>query len=145
VRVEAWVESLGAAGVEAAEACAEVVLVTAERRLSRPLPHDLRRLYTAADGLYDKPGDWWKVWPLSRLVDENLRVWATAALDEALLAFGDDGTGDPFCVTSDDPMTVVRWSWIDHAIESQVGGMADFMREWIDIGAWPIPAADTDR
>ena len=96
------------------------------------------------NGLYDRSGEWWVVWPVTRMVDENLRVWATGELDQALLAFGDDGTGNPFCVDRGDPMAVVRWSWIDAAVESKMGRMADFMRAWIAPCAWPIPA-DGDR
>ena len=49
MRREAWVEALGAGGVEAGVACPEVVLASAERRLSRTLHDDLRRLYAAAE------------------------------------------------------------------------------------------------
>lgn len=57
-------------------------------------PLSLRSLYLAADGTFRANGEWWVVWPLSRLVDENLTAWHDGTLEGSLLAFGDDGAGD---------------------------------------------------
>jgi hypothetical protein len=49
-----------------------------------------------------------------------------------LLAFGDDGTGNPFCVDLDGPHdAVVRWNWIELDVEYREGSMADFRSTWL--------------
>jgi hypothetical protein len=49
-----------------------------------------------------------------------------------LLAFGDDGTGNPFCVDLDGLHdAVMRWDWIDLDVEYREGSMADFRSTWL--------------
>ena len=75
----------------------------AERRLGVRIPNSLRALYSDGDGRYDDGGHWWVVWPIDQLVAENEEYWREGWLDRSLLAFGDDGTGDPFCLSTTTP------------------------------------------
>ena len=134
-----WLALIRARGVRPGPAATPTVLREAERKLGRPLPAALDLLYLAADGLFNDAGQWWVVWPLTRVVDDTLAAWKTG-LDHGLIAFGDDGTGNPFCVriTGEDP-TVLRWNWIDLGVESPAGPIGDFLSEWAGIPLWPPP------
>jgi SMI1 / KNR4 family (SUKH-1) len=107
-------------------------ITDAETRLGVTFPTTVRALYEEADGTYNVAGQWWVVWPLERLVTDNERAWSEERLPRSLLAFGDDGTGDPFCVQlgSEDDV-VLRWSWIDNDVQVAEGSMAKFAAEWI--------------
>lgn len=105
-------------------------LAEAENRLDKRLPTSVQSLYVAVDGVFDAIGQWWVVWPLDRLVTDNLSAWRDGALDESLLAFGDDGTGDQFCVRVDDGTRVVRWSCIDRAVVEHMT-FDEFESEWL--------------
>ena len=109
-------------------------LAAAEDRLGLSLPDRVRALYSGGDGRYRSDGQWWVVWPLARLVDENPTAWSQGGLSPSLLAFGDDGSGNPFCVPLDtDDDVVLRWSWIDSDVETREGSFAEFLREWVDV------------
>jgi len=112
----------------------------AQGKLDVTLPPALREVYEGGDGRFREDGQWWVVWPLTRLVDENLNGWRDGRLPPSILAFGDDGAGDPFCVflgeTRDE---VVRWSQIDGDVESSIGSMADFERLWVLPTRFPCP------
>ena len=70
------------------------------------------------------------VWPLDRLIMENKEAWRKG-LPTALVAFGDDGTGNPFCVEVGDASSeVLRWNWIDLAVERSEGSVAEFTAHW---------------
>jgi hypothetical protein len=60
-------------------------------------------LYLASDGVFDRVGQWCVIWPLSEIVTRNLQAWALEDVPgrQALVGFGDDGTGAPFCVPRD--------------------------------------------
>ena len=96
--------------------------------MGRALPPVLRRLYAAADGLFDDSGEWWIVWPVDRVASDNMRAWSAGELASDLLAFGDDGTGNPFCIQHED--RVVHWSWIDGAVALVIGDFDTFLVEW---------------
>jgi hypothetical protein len=68
-------------------------------------------------------------WPLYRLVKENEDVRRVSSLPQSLIAFADDGTGNPFCVAIDDDR-IVRWSWIDSEVERSAGTAEEFLAEW---------------
>ena len=102
-----------------------------ERELGVPLPEALRSLYETSDGRFDEEGQWWVVWPLDRLVGENTDAWRQGLLPSTLVAFGDAGTGNPFCVeVGNTSSEVLRWSWIDLAVERSEGSMDQFIAEW---------------
>ncbi|MDI3405055.1 SMI1/KNR4 family protein [Streptomyces cavernicola] len=73
----------------------------AERRLGGPLPGQLVALLRESDGIEGPYGED-LVWPLSRIVADNLHFWSDRSLAELympftpLLFFGDDGGGDQF-------------------------------------------------
>jgi cell wall assembly regulator SMI1 len=107
-------------------------IVEVETQLGVALPPPLRSLYEHGDGRFRPDGQWWVVWPLNRLLVDNLDAWRRGWLPRSLLAFGDDGTGNPFCVDIDEGESdVLRWNWIDEAVERSEGPMADFIAEWI--------------
>jgi hypothetical protein len=110
--------------------CDEGQLAAAENRLGKRLPASVRSLYVAVDGVFDADGQWWVVWPLDRLVTDNLSARRDGTLDDQLLAFGDDGTGDPFCVRLDDGARVARWSCIDRAVVEDMT-FEEFESEWL--------------
>lgn len=72
------------------------------------------------------------VWPLARVVEDNQHAWGAGTLPRDLLAFGDDGTGNPFCLSLSSPADeVLRWNWIDREVEVQEGTLQEFIREWL--------------
>jgi len=89
-------------------------------------------LYLTSNGMYDRSGQWCVVWPLDRLVSDILSAWQEGRVPTALIAFGDDGIGNPFCLreTDDAASLVFRWSWIDNQVEQDEGTMAEFLAEW---------------
>lgn len=106
-----------------------------ERRLSVTFPARLRRLYDESDGRFSEAGQWWVVWPLDRLVEDNERAWGDGMLARHLLAFGDDGTGNPFCVAlNSDADQVLRWNWLDQDVEVNEGSIDTFLRTWLHGG-----------
>jgi hypothetical protein len=111
---------------------AERRVAEAEQRLGVRLPERVRALYAASDGRYAEAGQWYVVWPLGRVVEDNQRAWSDGTLPRELVAFGDDGTGNRFCV-SPAFMTdeVLRWNSIDLAVEASEGTVAQFVKEWL--------------
>ncbi|MGZ6772777.1 MAG: SMI1/KNR4 family protein [Mycobacteriaceae bacterium] len=108
-------------------------VASAESLLSVRFPERLRELYVESDGRFSESGQWWVVWPLERLVEDNQRAWSDLTLSRQLLAFGDDGTGAPFCVAlNSDAGEVLRWNWLDQDVEVNEGDMAQFLRVWLD-------------
>ena len=77
----------------------------AEATLDATFPGELRELYRVSDGVFNRPGQWFVVWPLAHVVDRNMFDWSEAGVRDAdrltLLGFGDDGTGAAFCVPRD--------------------------------------------
>jgi cell wall assembly regulator SMI1 len=110
--------------------CDQGRLLEVEAALGAMLPDRLRAQYRVADGRYRQDGQWWVVWPLDRLAADNPDVWKSGMLSRDLLAFGDDGTGNPFCVPLDGRDEVVRWSWIDGDAVRSEGTLAQFVAEW---------------
>src|SRR5215475_6313367 len=85
----------------------------AEARVSAQLPDDLRQLYLTSDGVWDIAGQWFVVWPLAQPVDANAVLAEDNEWSEAdLVAFGDDGTGNPFCFMRSAP-GIYFWSHND--------------------------------
>ena len=133
-----WRADAVASGVTPGRPCTLEELDAAERSLGRAIPADLRSLYEAADGFFDQAGQWFVVWPLERLVSDNVRSWSEGRLRRDLLAFGDDGTGNPFCVPTNEarPREVIRWSWIDDDVEDAVATQ-EFFSIWTTLRAFP--------
>jgi cell wall assembly regulator SMI1 len=118
--------------VEAGPGCTSEALRAAERLLGVRLPERLRDLYRAGDGRYRSDGEWWVVWPLERITAETARAWEQGMLPQDLLAFGDNGTGNPFCVPLHGDDEVILWSWIDGALEGSEGTLSQFLHRWVE-------------
>jgi hypothetical protein len=77
------------------------LVAAAEQRLRCSLPSELGRLLQETDGIVGHYGAE-TVWPLERIVEDNLRFWSDSVLADlympfdALLFFGDNGGGDQF-------------------------------------------------
>ncbi|HEY9467796.1 MAG TPA: SMI1/KNR4 family protein [Vicinamibacterales bacterium] len=108
-------------------------LASTEKALDATLPPDLRALYLITDGVFDPAGEWFVFWPLADVVDRNLADWLTYRASPTrsdLLAFGDDGTGDPFCVARDGGDAVFYWSPIDDTATCLANTIIDFWTRW---------------
>ena len=111
---------------------AERIVRDAEEQLGVLVPEPVRVLYAASDGRRNDAGQWDVVWPMARVVEENRRAWAERTLPREMLAFGDDGTGAPFCVSlATHRDEVLRWNWIDAAVETGEGTVEDFSSKWL--------------
>src|SRR5205085_9053221 len=104
----------------------------AEAELGSSLPEALRAVYVSGDGRYRDDGEWWVLWPLARVVEDTKAGWKNGSLPHSVVAFGDDGTGDPFCIETDEAgsQVVLRWSAIDGTAVGNEGAVEDFLRRW---------------
>jgi SMI1 / KNR4 family (SUKH-1) len=117
-------------GVELQPAASEAEVVRAEALLGAALPAELRALYLATDGVFDKPGQWFVVWPLAEVITRNLRAWAEEPTDRReLVGFGDDGTGATFCVPRDGGGVLV-WNTLDGQAYRLADSVAQFWSGW---------------
>ena len=108
------------------------VVAESESALGVTLPVALRELYLESDGVWDEPGQWFVIWPLVRVVEQNRGDWgAGSAARDAWIAFGDDGTGNPFCVQRSGGDDVYFWSSIDQEATLLASDAAVFWRAWI--------------
>lgn len=99
--------------------------------LGAVLLDDLRRLYLTTDGIFDKSGQWFVVWPLVEILAGNHRDWAVSAAGRrALLGFGDDGTGAPFCVPRNGGPGVFIWNPIDEQAYRLTDTLGQFWSGW---------------
>jgi hypothetical protein len=97
------------------------------------LPDELRVLYQAADGVFDRAGQWFVVWPLAEVVARNRAVWAYETADRrGLIGFGDDGAGGEFCVPADGSAGVFVWNPIDGVPHPLADTIAGFWAGWSD-------------
>src|SRR3954468_3247219 len=75
----------------------------AQVRIGLPFPAPLASLYGFCNGVYQPGGHIWIVFQVSELVTENVLLRQTDdAFPRSLIAFGDLGLGEPFCI---DPTT----------------------------------------
>jgi hypothetical protein len=102
----------------------------AEVALRLAFPETLRDLYLISNGVFDEPGQWFVIWPLSELISRNQQAWSTESGERTqLIGFGDDGTGDPFCIRSNGE--VLAWSPIDGQATHLAQELASFWRAWL--------------
>ena len=125
-------EVIGVDGYEYGPPATPQQINAVEEQLGSRLPMTLRDLYLRSNGVLDKAGQWWVIWPLDRLVESIQSAWNYARLPRLLVAFGDDGTGNPFCMRADDDdgTLVLRWSWIGKDVEQDEGDFTEFLTEW---------------
>ena len=100
-------------------------LAEAESALGTLFPDELVRLNKAANGQYSVHGQWWVVWPLDRMAEADPWLRHIEGYLDAWIAFGDDGTGDPYCFHRAD-QSVSRLSMIDLGHERVAIGLPDF-------------------
>ncbi|KEG42814.1 MULTISPECIES: SMI1/KNR4 family protein [Streptomyces althioticus group] len=106
----------------------------AERRLGRAVPARLGALLRETDGVADAYRTD-VVWPLARIVEQNLMFWSGEAFAglympfDPLLFFGDNGGGDQFAlVVTPERDDVFVW---DHETDSRIwvaGGIDEYLR-----------------
>lgn len=78
---------------------AEEDLTRVGAALGATLPTALRDLYLVSDGVWDATGQWFVIWPLADVAECNHAArQVEGAARKELIGFGDDGTGNPFCV-----------------------------------------------
>lgn len=115
----------------------DAALTDAERRLAIELPSDLRRLLAESDGVLGEYG-LGLVWPVARIVEDNLSFRSNADFRDLYMAFdqqlffGDAGNGDQFAFS----LVGVLWdknvfAW-DHENDSRTWVAPDLSRylEW---------------
>ncbi|MEU4675160.1 SMI1/KNR4 family protein [Amycolatopsis sp. NPDC023774] len=120
-------------GVVLQAPAAAVDLAAAETALDATLPEALRELYLVTDGVFDGPGQWFVVWPLSDVVERNRADWSSSVQGTArvdLVGFGDDGAGAPFCVPRAGGSGVFVWSAIDAAATRLADTVEEFYARW---------------
>ena len=131
---QSWLELLAAGEYLLAPGATAAELDIAERRIGAGFPADLRALYQASNGVDDPRGHWRVVWRLDELVEAALEVSVLTKWPTTLLAFGDDGCGDPFCMTLTEPHEVHVWHRIDGESVRLAATLEEFWRGW-DSGA----------
>lgn len=126
-----WRAVLADDGNELQPAASEVEVRRVEVLLGAVLPADLRGLYLASDGVFDKPGQWFVVWPLAQIVQRNRRAWVEEHAErERLVGFGDDGTGTAFCVPRKGSVGVFAWNPIDERAYWLADSVVEFWAGW---------------
>jgi hypothetical protein len=77
--------------------------------------------------VFDKPGQWFVVWPLAEVVTRNRQAWAAeSTARQEFVGFCDYGTGAPFCVPRDGSIGVSTWN----SIEQRADRLADTVEEF---------------
>ncbi|WP_232304106.1 SMI1/KNR4 family protein [Pseudofrankia sp. DC12] len=118
-------------GYDLRQGADEAEISAAESRLHVLVPLALRDLLAASNGVFDRVGQWFVVWPLSRIVQDNSEAWELEGRDRrAYLGFGDDGTGNPFCMRLDGSCAVFIWSPIEREATSISDDLASFWCGW---------------
>jgi hypothetical protein len=69
-----------------------------EADLDFALPQDLRELYLTSNGVYTRGSEYYYLWPIDRVSADNMEPIRSHPW---LIAFGDNGCGEPFCVRRD--------------------------------------------
>jgi hypothetical protein len=127
-----WRQLLSAdGGYELRPGAAASEIAAAETALAAAFPAELRQLYLATDGVFDHPGQWFVIWPLSQIVTRNRQAWPQAGpARRELVGFGDDGTGAPFCVPRDGGTGIFAWSAIDRKATLLASSLPGFWSRW---------------
>lgn len=120
-------------GYELCPGAATGAVAVVEAVLKAVFPEDLREVYLASNGVFDRPGQWFVIWPLSEVVTRNREAWSLedSPARRRLVGFGDDGTGAPFCVPRDGGGGVFAWSAIGGEATLLAGTVAGFWPGWV--------------
>lgn len=118
----------------------EVALSAAEGQLRVQLPSDLRGVLAESDGVGGEYG-LGLVWPLSRIVEDNLRFRSDPGFRELympfepLLFFGDAGNGDQFAFRLVGPVRgddVYGWNHEDDSRTWVAPDLRRYLEWWAD-------------
>lgn len=60
-----------------------------------------------------------------------LQAEAEGGFPSGLVAFGDDGTGTPFCVATPGDQPICRWSPIDPQVQILADNLDSFLDRWL--------------
>jgi hypothetical protein len=103
VQVEDWAAIRTLKDVDLRPPAGLTEIEAASGQVGLRFPPDLVSMYQFCDGVYQPDGYLWIVWPLSDVVEQNewLRC-SQADFPRSMIAFGDFGLGEPFCI---DPST----------------------------------------
>ncbi|WP_249998181.1 SMI1/KNR4 family protein [Actinoplanes sp. M2I2] len=116
-----------AEGFQLRPGATEENLAAYEKQLEACFPLQLRKLYLVSDGVFDERGRWFVIWPLSELPWRNQHDWGKDGARRCeLVAFGDDGTGAPFCVPRDGGPGVFVWDPLTAAPQWLANDVGDF-------------------
>jgi hypothetical protein len=120
-------------GYELIPGAAAGQIAAAETALEAVFPADLRQLYLLSNGVFDRAGQWFVIWPLAEVITRNRQAWAQdgSPVRRELVGFGDDGTGAPFCVRRDGGSGISAWSPIDGQATLLARSVAGFWSGWV--------------
>jgi SMI1/KNR4 family protein SUKH-1 len=106
-------------------------LAAYEQELSASLSFDVRELYLVSDGVFDRNGRRFILWPLLESIRRNTREWFDAEPGRGeLVAIGDDGTGGRICVPRDGNSGVFLWDPLVAAPRWLANDLGDFWVGW---------------
>jgi len=124
-------------GVRLQSGVTDEELRDAEADLGCHLPQKLTSLYYRTDGVWDEPGQWFVIWALADIVARNREASQVEALArQQWIGFGDDGTGNPFCVARRGGEAVYYWSPIDQEATFLADDLPSF---WTARAAMTLP------
>ncbi|TLS41968.1 SMI1/KNR4 family protein [Streptomyces montanus] len=117
-----------------------VAMDAAEQRLGHSLPAELRALLLETDGIVGHYGTD-TVWPLERIVEQNLHFRSSTAFAELympfdpLLFFGDNGAGDQFAfVRTPRRPDIFVWEHEDDSRRWVASGLVDYLSRSLEEG-----------
>jgi hypothetical protein len=107
-------------------------LAGVEAILDALFPAALRQAYLASDGALLRDGQYYPLWPLAEVLRRNRDDWSWDDRKERheLVGFGDNGTGEPFCVDRVGSDTVYHWGPIGGEVTPLAGTLAEFWAGW---------------
>jgi SMI1 / KNR4 family (SUKH-1) len=120
--------------LELGTSCTDYELGQAEKIIGQ-IPRELASFLREVNGVFDQSGQWHVGWPLNRIVAERQGPSYGQRQLGHLLAFGDNGTGEPFCVPTSAPdaatTPVSHWSFIDGQATILAPSLHQFWAGWI--------------
>jgi hypothetical protein len=128
--VNPWLGRLARDGYRVSPPKAPDALTAAQAESGRNWPRDLVLLYQACDGVFDTLSEMWVIWPLGKLPEQNR--WLRESFYDFpydLIAFGDNGCGEPFCTNEKSP-SVVCWYPIEGEARIVASDLNDFWQGW---------------
>lgn len=88
-------EVIGVDGYEYGPPATPQQINAVEEQLGSRLPMTLRDLYLRSNGVLDKAGQWWVIWPLDRLVESIQSAWNYAGCRDSWWRLGTMGRAIP--------------------------------------------------